>query len=129
MQHQKRKARMRKTLRLIGRMAALAAALGAISPGAAFAQSQLQEFRHLSTLATTVTENGDLNPYAIVVAPVSSGKIQKGDVLVDNFNNQSNLQGTGTTIIDFNPSTRSVSLFAKLPQHLPQCPGGIGLTT
>jgi hypothetical protein len=83
--------------------------------------------RH-KTLASTVTDNGDLNPYAVVVAPASAGRILKDDVLVDNFNNVSNLQGTGGTIVDYNPSTRETSLFAQLPQHLPQCPGGIGLT-
>ena len=55
------------------------------------------------TLTSTVPDNGDLNPYALVVAPVSAGKIQKGDVLVDNFNNLSNLQGPGTTIVDYQP--------------------------
>jgi hypothetical protein len=84
--------------------------------------------RHV-TLTSTVTDNGDLNPYAIVVAPVSAGKIQKDDVLVDNFNNVSNLQGTGSTIVDYNPSSKKTTLFARLPQHLPQCPGGIGMTT
>ena len=84
--------------------------------------------RHV-TLTTTVTANGDLNPYAIVVAPVAAGRIQAGDVLVDNFNNISNLQGTGGTIVDYNPATRQTSLIARLPQNLAQCPGGIGLTT
>ncbi len=84
--------------------------------------------RHV-TLTTTITENGDLNPYALVVAPVSSGKIQKDDLLVDNFNDISNLQGTGTTILDYNPTTKKTSLIAKLPKHLEQCPGGVGLTT
>ena len=84
--------------------------------------------RHI-TLASTVADNGDLNPYAVIVAPVSAGKIHKGDVLVDNFNKVSNLQGTGTTIMDYNPATKKTSLFAELPQHLPQCPGGVGLTT
>ncbi len=51
------------------------------------------------------------------------------DVLVDNFNNISNLQGTGTTIVGFRPSTQSTYLFARLPQSLPQCPGGVGLST
>ena len=37
------------------------------------------------------------------------GKIQKDDVLVDNFNNISNLQGTGTTIVDYNPATKKTS--------------------
>ncbi|HXP96040.1 MAG TPA: hypothetical protein VN809_04960 [Telmatospirillum sp.] len=83
--------------------------------------------RHI-TLTSTITDNGELNPYAVVVAPVSAGKIQKDDVLVDNFNNISNLQGTGGTIVDYNPTTKKTTLFAKLPQHLPDCPGGVGLT-
>jgi hypothetical protein len=106
-----------------------AATLSILSAIPARAQNVLDGLRRHPTLTTTITDNGDLNPYAVVVAPVTSGKIQKGDVLVDNFNNTSNLQGTGGTIIDFNPSTRSTTLFAKLPQALPQCPGGIGLTT
>jgi len=84
--------------------------------------------RHM-TLTSSVPENGDLNPYAVVVAPVSAGKIEKDDVLVDNFNNISNLQGTGTTIVDYRPSTKQTTLFARLPQKLAQCPGGVGLTT
>src|SRR5580658_3523610 len=91
--------------------------------------SFLQTVRRHITRTSTVTDNGDLNPYAIIIAPVSAGRIQRGDVLVDNFNNLSNLQGTGTTIIDYNPSTKKATLFARLPQHLPQCPGGVGLTT
>lgn len=76
---------------------------------------------------STVTDNGDLNPYAVVVAPVSAGKIHKDDVLVTNFNNVSNLQGTGGTIINYNPSTKKTTLFASLPQRLARCPGGVGL--
>src|SRR5271166_6494512 len=89
----------------------------------------LETLHHHSTLASTVPANGDQNPYAVVVAPVSAGKIQKDDVLVDNFNNLSNLQGTGTTIVDYSPSTKKTILFAKVPQNLRQCPGGVGLTT
>src|SRR3984885_12473787 len=84
--------------------------------------------RHI-TRTSTVTDNGDLNPYAVIVAPVTAGHIQKDDVLVDNFNNLSNLQGTGTTIVDYNPASKKTTLFAKLPQDLAQCPGGVGLTT
>lgn len=89
----------------------------------------LEAIHRHKTLASTVADNGDLNPYAIIVAPVSAGKIRQGDVLVDNFNKVSNLQGTGTTIVDYNPATRKMTLFAELPQHLPQCPGGVGLST
>ncbi len=93
------------------------------------AKSFLETIRHHKTLISTVPANGDLNPYAIIVAPVSAGKIQKDDVLIDNFNGLTNLQGTGVTIGDYNPSTRKLTTFAALPQHLPQCPGGIGLST
>ena len=89
----------------------------------------LENVRRHVTLTSTVTANGDLNPYAVVIAPVSAGKIKKDDVLVDNFNNVSNLQGTGTTIVDYNPTTKQTTLFAKLPAKLPQCPGGVGLST
>jgi hypothetical protein len=84
--------------------------------------------RHI-TLASTVADNGDLNPYALIVAPVSAGKIHKDDVLVDNFNRISNLQGTGTTIMDYDPATKDISLFAELPPNVPGCPGGVGLST
>ena len=89
----------------------------------------LESIHKHTTLSTTAIANGDLNPYAVVVAPVSSGIIQKDDVLISNFNDISNLQGTGTTIVDYNPTTKQVSLFAKVPKNLPNCPGGIGLTT
>ena len=84
--------------------------------------------RH-TLLSSTIPDNGDVNPYAVVVAPVSAGKVMKDDVLVDNFNNISNLQGTGTTIIGYRPATQQTYLFARVPQGLPQCPGGVGLST
>jgi hypothetical protein len=112
--------------------AALALAATAVPAGYARADEPrgfLETVHKHITLTTTVPDNGDQNPYALVVAPVSVGKIQKDDVLVDNFNDLSNLQGLGTTIVDFNPSTRQTTLFAKLPRQLPQCPGGVGMTT
>ena len=89
----------------------------------------LQTIHRHVTLTSTITDNGDLNPYAVVVVAETVGKLQKDDVLVDNVNNISNLQGTGGTIIAYTPSTKKTTLFARLPQHLAQCPGGIGLTT
>src|SRR5271166_3222876 len=41
----------------------------------------------------------------------------------------SNLQGKGTTIVSYTPSTKKTALFAKILHHLAQCPGGVGLTT
>ena len=88
------------------------------------------ELVHRHTLmSSTIPDNGDVNPYAVIVAPVTAGKVMKDDVLVDNFNNISNLQGTGTTIVGYRPSTQQTYLFARLPQGLPQCPGGVGLST
>ena len=89
----------------------------------------LAGIHRFTTLGSTVPDNGDQNPYAVVVAPVSAGKIHGGDVLVTNFNDRNNLQGLGTTIVAYTPATNSVAQFAALPRHLPQCPGGIGLTT
>ena len=96
---------------------------------AATAGSFLDGIHRQTTLVSTVPENGDQNPYAIVVAPVSAGAIQKDDVLVTNFNNAANLQGLGTTIVDYNPTTKKLTTFATLPRDLKDCPGGVGLTT
>jgi hypothetical protein len=104
----------------------IAAATAAV---AAPPQGFLETIHRHVTLTSTVTDNGDLNPYAVVIAPVSAGKVAKDDVLVDNFNNISNLQGTGTTIVGFRPQTKQTYLFAKLSPTLAGCPGGVGLTT
>ena len=111
-----------------------AAALVGVTVAAPFAKAEptkgfLETVHRHTTLASTIPDNGDVNPYAVVVAPVTAGKIQKDDVLVDNFNNISNLQGTGTTIVDYNPTTKQTTLFAQIPQKLAQCPGGVGLST
>lgn len=92
-------------------------------------QGMLETIKKHKFLSSTIPDNGDVNPYAIVVAPVSAGAIEKDDVLVDNFNDISNLQGTGTTIIRYRPSTKETKLFAQLPKKLKDCPGGVGLTT
>jgi hypothetical protein len=109
----------------------LAAAAMVMLPfaGAQAADSFLSGLHHHVTLNSMVPGNGDQNPYAILVAPVSAGAIQKDDVLVDNFNNAGNLQGTGSTIVDYHPATKAVSVFATIPKALPGCPGGIGLST
>jgi hypothetical protein len=109
----------------------LAAGAMAILPiaGAQAADGFLGGLHHHVTLGSMVPENGDQNPYAILVAPVSAGSIQKNDVLVDNFNNAGNLQGTGTTIVDFHPTTKTLSVFAAIPKTLAGCPGGVGLST
>lgn len=82
----------------------------------------------VSVLGSTTPGNGDINPYAIWPVTQTTGSVKAGDVLVDNFNNASNDQGTGTTIVDLHPDGQ-LSVFAQLPQAIAGCPGGVGLTT
>jgi hypothetical protein len=89
----------------------------------------LETLHRNTTLINTVPSNGDQNPYALVVAPISSGTIKQGDVLVGNFNNAANLQGTGSTIVNYHPDTKELTVFATVPRDLKECPGGIGLST
>src|SRR6516164_9293151 len=56
---------------------------------------------------------GDVNPYGVAFVPrdfPAGGLLNPGDLLVSNFNNNQNLQGTGTTIIKVTP-TGQTSLF------------------
>jgi len=81
-------------------------------------------------VASTVPGNGDVNPYGVAVVPVTTGKLAKGDILVSNFNDKANVQGTGKTIVEVSPSGK-MSPFAQLgslPRSM-SCLGGVGLTT
>lgn len=79
------------------------------------------------TLGSGVPGNGDLNPYGVVTVPASTGALVRGDILVSNFNNFENLQGTGTTIVQLSPAGGAPSVFAQIPQST--LPTGVGLTT
>jgi hypothetical protein len=73
---------------------------------------------------STIPGNGDVNPYGVAFVPAGiarGGKLQPNDLLVSNFNNSHNLQGTGTTIMLITPRNQ-VSVFYKGPP-------GIGLST
>jgi hypothetical protein len=66
---------------------------------------------------STIPSNGDVNPYGVAVVPngfPGGGSIHPGDTLVSNFNAASNVQGTGTTIVDLSPSG-SQSVFFQNP--------------
>jgi hypothetical protein len=82
----------------------------------------------VETVASTTPANGDVNPYAVLPVAHTAGSLTPGDVLVDNFNDNSNNQGTGTTIVDVHPD-KSVTVFADIPKNVAGCPGGVGLTT
>ena len=87
-------------------------------------------FKKLTTIGSTVPANGDVNPYGTALVTKNQGALVRGDVLISNFNNSKNLQGTGTTIVQVSPSGK-LSQFAKInAAKLPgKCPGGVGLTT
>jgi hypothetical protein len=95
------------------------------SPG-----SFIGSLNSLTQVASTVPRNGDVNPYGVAVVPKSTGALVEGHILVSNFNNRKNLQGTGTTIMDISPDG-TVAVFADInTKRLPgACPGGVGLTT
>jgi hypothetical protein len=90
----------------------------------------LGQVHGLSRVASTVPANGDVNPYGVAVIPASGGRLTAGDILVSNFNDKANVQGTGTTLVEVSPAGKT-SVFANI-SALPAgqtCPGGIGLTT
>ena len=105
-----------------------ATALGAGAAGARSFAAFVAPLHHITTLDSTVPANGDVNPYGVAVIPHGTGHLGRGNILVSNFNNKANVQGTGTTIVQITPHGH-VSLFAKVSRHLRGCPGGVGLTT
>lgn len=111
------------TKKIVCNYVALTLMAGAISVGAA-------QTRTIVNVASTVPSNGDVNPYGVAIVPKTAGNLVEGNILVSNFNNSSNLQGTGTTIMQIAPNG-TANIFAWVdPSSLPgSCPGGVGLTT
>jgi hypothetical protein len=73
--------------------------------------------------ASTVPADGDVNPYGVAFVPhgFPGGVLNPGDVIVSNFNDSANVQGTGTTIVSISPSGQQSLFFQGQP--------GLGLTT
>jgi hypothetical protein len=77
---------------------------------------------------STISSNGDLNPYGVTIVPngfPTNGSIKSNDILVSNFNNSSNLQGTGSTIVAIDPKTGGASTFFTAPSDI----SPVGLST
>ena len=73
---------------------------------------------------STVPTNGDLNPYGVAYVPhnfTRGGAVHPGDIIVSNFNDSANTQGTGTTIVRITPDAQTSVFF--------QGEAGLGLTT
>jgi len=100
------------------------AALCGILAAACQAQQTPQPFFPLPpSQVSTVPSNGDVNPYGVFFVPkniAGGGTLQAGDILVSNFNNNLNLQGTGTTILRVNAQGQTSTFF--------QGKAGLGLT-
>jgi hypothetical protein len=96
--------------------------------GTAIADSDDQRFPILPPVpltSSTIPANGDLNPYGLAFIPAhfrtQGGPLSPGDLLVSNFNNSANSQGTGTTIVKVAPNGQTSLFF--------QGNTGLGLTT
>jgi hypothetical protein len=118
------------TRRLTGVLIALLFMVPAVTALAGDDQAVLPSLTKIKTIASTVPANGDVNPYGVAQVKRTIGMLRAGNILVSNFNNSGNFQGTGTTIVEVAPDG-GVSLFAAIEAaKLPgSCPGGVGLTT
>ena len=92
-------------------------ALAAAACSLSFGQSRYNSDSFLPSpvrSASTVPSNGDVNPYGVAFIKnnflTGSGPLKHGDILVSNFNNKNNLQGTGTTIVRI-PQSGAPSVF------------------
>jgi len=66
---------------------------------------------------STVPSNGDLHPYGVAFVPhgfPAGGSLDVGDVIISNFNDSANVQGTGTTIVSISPSGQQSLFFFQL---------------
>jgi hypothetical protein len=125
---------MNLTRRSVATIAAIVTATAGLLAGGGIASANTSNapnafigpLHHTKVISSTVPQNGDVNPYGVAVVRRSTGNLHKGDVLVSNFNDKTNTQGTGTTIVQVNPHG-GMSLFAGISDS--NCPGGVGLTT
>ncbi|HEV2581771.1 MAG TPA: hypothetical protein VGT44_13030 [Ktedonobacteraceae bacterium] len=114
-----------------GMLAGIVIAILALMPAAAQASGgSFIGGLHVNVIGSTVPHNGDVNPYGIVTAPTTTGDLTQGNILISNFNAVSNLQGTGTTVVQLTPGgSLSVFTHLKAGELNGNCPGGVGLTT
>jgi hypothetical protein len=84
----------------------------------------------IKVISSTKPPNGDINPYGVFEIPTTVGRLARGNLLVSNFNNKSNFQGTGTTLVQISPGGFFRQFAHIVAATLPgPCPGGVGLTT
>jgi hypothetical protein len=122
----------------LSRVAAASLLAAAVALVSMAANAEAQRFIPDITISSTVPPtpstppippgSGDVNPYGVAFVPPNfpkSNAIAPGDILVSNFNNSSNTQGTGTTIVKLTPNVVTPSMQASV--FFTSTP--IGLTT
>jgi len=67
----------------------------------------LQSLTAVDLVASTVPANGDVNPYGVFIVPKSVGNLVKGNLLVSNFNNASNVQGNNPVLLILHTHTHT----------------------
>lgn len=97
------------SLSYVGRVLRPGVVAGLLALMGAVAASADEEGRFIPRLinSSTIPANGDVNPYGVAFVPQgfpSSAALKIGDVLVSNFNDSTNAQGRGTTIIRLTPN-------------------------
>jgi len=83
------------------------AGIASVPMAVAYADDGERPFLPRLVVSSTIPANGDLNPYGVAFVPQNfpgGGLIAAGDVLISNFNNLNNVQGTGTTIVKLTPN-------------------------
>jgi sugar lactone lactonase YvrE len=103
----------------------LAACGGTTMPPRNVGAAILPSLHTLTTIGSTVDPGpgvgaGDQNPYGLAIAPISAGALTAGDLVVCNFNDAANVQGTGTTIVALHP------VAGATPTHLLQSSALLG---
>jgi hypothetical protein len=84
--------------------------------------SVLKVLRKQVVIGSTIDPvNGAQNPYGLAVAPITSGSLTKGDLVVCNFNAKSNVQGTGRSIIALHPVANSSPIHISSLKSLKGC--------
>jgi len=94
--------------RILGLIARAMLSIGVTAPLSMAADAEnVEAFLPRLIVSSTIPANGDLNPYGAAFVPQNfppGGPLAPGDVLISNFNNFNNLQGTGTTIVKLTPN-------------------------
>jgi hypothetical protein len=112
----------------VGRSVTPAVPQAALSGGAAITDrvssdvSVLKELKKQAIIGSAVDPvNGAGNPYGLAIAPITSGKFTKGDLVVCNFNAKSNKQGTGESIVALHPVAGSTPTHVSSDKTLRGC--------